>query len=316
MPLDPIARDLLEQAAAQNAAPLKELTPKRARMRMNASSGMLGEPDPVHHVEDSAVQTREGRQIPVRLYDPGTPKPRPAIVYFHGGGWVTGSIDTHDNLCRALANASGALVVAVEYRLAPEHKFPAALEDAYLVVAGMSQNAQRLGINHVIAAGDSAGGNLAAAVCLLAREHRAPRIDAQILLYPILDFQFETPSYHENADGYLLTRDDMIWFWRHYLNDEAEGANPMASPLRMPDLAWLPPALVITAEYDPLRDEGNAYAERLMAANVPTTHYMYEGQIHGFMRRMNIFPQARHAIAETAEFVRSLRGAVAERAGG
>ncbi|MFO0959837.1 MAG: alpha/beta hydrolase [Isosphaeraceae bacterium] len=306
MPLDPKVRELLDQAAALNAAPLNQLSPKRARARMNATSATLGEPEPIAKMIDGGVQSSEGQVIPIRFYDPNpsATAPRPCIVYFHGGGWVTGSIATHDNLCRALANATGSVVASVEYRLAPEHKFPAPVQDAYMAIAGIAQNAPTLRIGELIAAGDSAGGNLAAAATLFARRKGEVRVDRQILIYPILDYHFDTPSYLENADGYLLSRDDMIWFWGHYLADPAEGDNPMASPLRVRDVSNLPPTLIITAEFDPLRDEGNAYAERLMDAKVPTMHLAYEGQIHGFVRRLEQFPQARHAIGEIAEFLR------------
>jgi acetyl esterase len=304
MTLDSRAKALLDQANAMNATPLKELTPRRARSRMNVSSGLLGEPEPVALIEDAVVPSAAGRRIPVRLYRPEGPTPRPSIVYFHGGGWVTGSIATHDNLCRALANVTRALVVSVEYRLAPEHPFPAALEDAYEVTSWLSERLITLGVGSLAVAGDSAGGNLAAVVALMTRDLGRVRIDRQVLIYPILDYHFDTPSYHQNADGYLLSRDDMIWFWGHYLADPSHGEHPHASPLRAESLAGLPPTLLITAEYDPLRDEGYAYADRLMAAGVPTLHLGYDGMIHGFIRRLAVFPQARHALEEIATFLR------------
>lgn len=303
MTLDPKARELVDFAASQKAAPLKDLTPKRARIRMNSSSGMLGEPEPVAFVEDGVAIGSDGRRIPVRFYRPEIPAPRPTIVYFHGGGWVTGSIATHDNLCRAMANTAKALVISVEYRLAPEHKFPEPMNDAYEATAWVARNARALGAGRLAVAGDSAGGNLAAAVALLARDRGGPRVDYQMLLYPIVDHDFDRPSYHRCADGYLLSRDDMIWFWGHYLADPADGRRPLASPLRAPSLAGLPPSLVVTAEYDPLYDEGNAYADRLMAEGVPTTHLAYDGMIHGFARRLNTFAQARHVLDEMGEFL-------------
>jgi acetyl esterase len=220
------------------------------------------------------------------------------VVYYHGGGWVLGDLETHDATCRRLANASDCIVVAVDYRLAPEHKFPAAVEDCYAAALWAAENAASLGVDaaRVAVAGDSAGGNLAAVVSLLAKQRGGPPLAHQALIYPVTDFDFQRPSYQENAEGYLLTRQAMEWFWRQYLNDDAEGADPLASPLRAPDLRGLPPATVITAEYDPLRDEGEVYAERLAQAGVPTTCVRYLGQIHGFISLEHLLPAGRQAL--------------------
>jgi acetyl esterase len=189
-------------------------------------------------------------------------------------------------------------VVAVDYRLAPEHKFPAAVKDCYAAALWAAENAASLGVDaaRVAVAGDSAGGNLAAVVSLLAKQRGGPPLAHQALIYPVTDFDFQRPSYQENAEGYLLTRQAMEWFWRQYLNDDAEGADPLASPLRAPDLRGLPPATVITAEYDPLRDEGEVYAERLAQAGVPTTCVRYLGQIHGFISLEHLLPAGRQAL--------------------
>jgi acetyl esterase len=229
-----------------------------------------------------------------------------AIVYFHGGGWVLGDLDSHDAVCRALANASGSIVISTDYRLAPEHRFPAAADDAYAATRWVADNATLLRIDpkKVAVAGDSAGGNLAAAVTLMARDQAGPDLAFQVLIYPVTDANFDTPSYIENAVGYLLTRTGMQWYWNHY-TAEADRTNPYASPSRATTLGALPPALVITAEYDPLRDEGEAYATALRSAGVPTTLTRYPGLVHGFLGYFGIFDESRAAIAEIGAAVRA-----------
>ncbi len=243
-------------------------------------------------VEDRAVPGPDG-DVPVRIFTPelalGT-----VVVYFHGGGWVIGDLDSHDRTTRRLARDLGAVVVSVDYRCAPEHRFPAAAEDAYAATlwAAAAYQPDRLAV-----AGDSAGGNLAAVVSLMARDRGGPGIDHQLLVYPVTDHDFGTDSYRENANGYLLTEVHMRWFWDQYLGPDGDGTDPYASPLRATDLSGLPPASVLTAELDPLRDEGEAYATALAAAGVPVDHLRADGMFHGFFGIDELLPQAAPAVA-------------------
>ncbi|RCV48220.1 alpha/beta hydrolase [Marinitenerispora sediminis] len=234
--------------------------------------------------------------IPVRIYHPHTGRsPRPVLVYFHGGGFVLCGLDSHDGICRLLADGTGAVVVSVDYRRAPEHRFPAAVDDAYAAVRWVHRQAAELGADpaRVAVAGDSAGGNLAAVACLLARERGTPPIAFQLLIYPVTDIMSTLPSRRENADGCFLTATHLRWFHEQYLTSPEEAAHPHASPLRAPSLADLPPALVVTAEYDPLRDEGEAYAARLAAAGVPAAVHRADGLFHGFFGMSAMLPAAR-----------------------
>jgi acetyl esterase len=233
-------------------------------------------------------------------------EPPGIVAYLHGGGWVMGTLESYDTPLRALANASGAIVAAVDYRLAPEHRFPAAVEDSYAATMWASRNAAELrGAQHRLAvAGDSAGGNLAAVVALGARDRGGPAIGFQLLVYPITDHGMDTASYREHADGYYLTAAGMRWYWDHYLGG-ADGGAPDASPLRAAFFGDLPPALVITAEHDVLRDEGEAYVARLQAAGVPAEVSRYPGMVHGFFRWRAVTPAADAAMQEAAAAVRA-----------
>jgi acetyl esterase len=245
-------------------------------------------------------------ELPLRTYRPdrGT---LPVLVYYHGGGWVRGTLDTHDELCRSLAAGAGCLVVSVGYRRAPEHPFPAPLEDCYAATEWVADHAAALDVDpdRVAVAGDSAGGNLAAAVPLLARERDGPRLAGQVLIYPVTDHAFDTASYEENAEGYLLSRRSMRWYWDQYLDSTVQGANPFASPLRAPDLSALPPATVLTCGFDPLRDEGLAYADRLRSADVDVTVRNYPDAIHAFVS----FPDLVRTREARADLVADLRTA-------
>jgi acetyl esterase len=225
------------------------------------------------------------------------------LVWYHGGGWVLGTLDASDHTCRELANAASCIVVSVDYRLAPEHKFPASPDDCEAAYEWVLANAESLGGDprRVAVGGDSAGGNLAAVVCIRARERNRPQPVFQLLVYPVTDFDFDRPSYAANAEGYMLTRDAMRWFWNLYVNDPQEMAHPHASPLRATDLHGLAPALVITAEFDPLRDEGEAYAERLKEAGVPVRVARYDGMIHGFFGMFPVIDKGKQAVRESAD---------------
>lgn len=319
MPLDPLAEKFLEQLAALNLPDVHQVTPQEAREMMLASIPGLGPPEDVAKVEDRRI-AGPGGEIPLRLYWPSgqrQPRAHGATVFFHGGGWVVGDLATHDNLCRALANAAGCLVAAVDYRLAPEHKFPAAAEDAFAATRWVQTNLENLAIAPragegalpdtlpVAVAGDSAGGNLAAVVSLMCRDRGAPLPALQVLIYPATDYNLETTSYRACAEGYMLTRDAMKWFWQQYLSRPEDGGQPYASPLRASDLSGLSRVLVLTAQYDPLCDEGEAYAQRLKAAGVSTRLVRYDGMIHGFLRRLTTFPQARAALTQIARELRA-----------
>lgn len=307
MPLDPIAKRLLELAAAAGGTPMHLQTPAEARATMLAQTAALGPPEPVAKIEDRAIGTA-GHSLPVRIYTPEGQAPFAGLVYFHGGGWVIGSIATHDGLCRSIANAAGCVVVSVDYRLAPEHPFPAATEDAYAATQWVSNHADALGMDpaRIAVGGDSAGGNLAAVTSLMARDRAGPKLALQVLLYPIADYDLNTSSYRDFAEGHLLTRDAMAWFFKHYVPAEAHLEHPYLSPLRAPSHQGLPPALVITAECDPLCDEGNAYAKRLERAGVPVKWSCYPGMIHGFIRRHKLLPAGRQALDEIAAALREI----------
>ncbi len=244
--------------------------------------------------------------IPIRLYYPSGDAPFPTVVYYHGGGWVIGDLETHHAFCHALAKTSGCLVVAVDYRLAPEHRYPAAVEDAYAATKWVAENCGLIQADpaRFAVCGDSAGGHLAAVVSMMARDRKGPRIDLQILIYPITDYNFDTPSYIENGEGYNLTRDLMEWFWNHFINDESEADDPYVCPLRATNFGDLPPALILTAGYDPLRDEGEAYGKKLQAAGVNVTLTRYPGMIHAFIRMTAQLDKANEALGEVAATLR------------
>jgi acetyl esterase len=306
MPLDPLAQTFLEQLAASGAPPLHELSVEQARQVIVELFGTQDAPEPVGTVADRMIPGAAG-EIPIRIYTPHGQGPFPVLVYFHGGGWVIGNHEAYDPTCRALTNAAGCLVVSVEYRLAPEHKFPAAPQDCYAALQWVAAHAAELHgeAAHLAIGGDSAGGNLTAVVAQMARDRGGPPLVYQLLVYPVTDYRYDTGSYQENADGYLLTKDAMVWFWNHYLRSAADGNDPQASPLRAQNLCGLPSALVLTAEFDPLRDEGEAYARRLQEAGVPVTVKRYDGMIHGFFSLGKVFPQGQQAIQEAANGLRA-----------
>jgi acetyl esterase len=309
MPLDPKVKTYLEQLAKANVPPVERLSPAEAREQMINASAFLGKPAAVHSTRDCTMPGG-GAEIALRIYRPAERRGGSAIVYFHGGGWVVGSVDTHDGYCRALANAAGSVVVSVDYRLAPEHKFPAAADDAYAAACWVAEQATELGIDpqRIFVAGDSAGGNLAAVAALMARDRGGPPLAGQVLIYPITGCDFETPSYRQYADGYALSRENMRWFWRQYLSHEREAHSPYVSPLMAESLRDLCPALVIVAECDPLCSEGELYAQRLQESGVPVALSRYDGMIHGFARRLQLFPQAGQSLTQIAVWLQQRRG--------
>ena len=289
----------------EGLTPSHTLTPEEARRQSDAMR-VRGELEPVARVEDRTIPGPAG-EIPVRVYSAQPDAALPALVYFHGGGWVVGDLDSHDNVCRALANRSGCSVVSVHYRRAPEAEYPAAADDCYAAAVWVAEHAAEVGGDGRIAVGgDSAGGNLAAVVSQMARERGGPQIAAQILIYPVTDFSFETDSYQLNGDGsYGLSEAGMRWYWGLYAPDEARAVEPYASPLRTGDLSNLPPALVQTAEYDALRDEGEAYGAALEAAGNTVCTTRYDGVIHGFVSMFAAVPEGSAALDEIAECLRA-----------
>ena len=293
MPLDSQARAWLQAAADGGLRPYQELGVAEARQFVDGNAVEL-----FGHLEHVAVieETNVGG-VPARVYRPEDGEDR-ALVWLHGGGWVIGSIASHDPLCRALAARSGCTVVAPGYRLAPEDPHPAAVDDAWAVTAWAASEFGQIAVG-----GDSAGGHLAAVVALRARDRGVP-LRLQVLVVPVTDCSFATPSYGENGSGYGLERATMEWFWNLYLPGLAGAADPEVSPLRAPDLAGVAPALVLTAEYDPLRDEGEAYAARLGEAGIPVEHTRYDGMVHGFLRMPAVLDRSGVAIDQIAARVR------------
>jgi acetyl esterase len=306
MALDPQVRTLLDQMGALDSPPIHKLSASEARKQSMDMAAMQGVPEPVAIIEDRTIPG-PASPIPLRIYTPAMDGPLPIFIYLHGGGWVIGNIESSDGLCRALCNASRCIVISVDYRLAPENPFPAAVEDSYHAVLWVSKNALSFGgdESRIAVGGDSAGGNLAAVVTQIARDRGRPALKYQLLIYPVTDAACDTPSYSQNSEGYFLTKDAMRWFWGHYLGRDGNPGDPKASPLRAHSFKDLPPAMVITAEYDPLRDEGESYANRLRDAGVPVQLIRYEGVIHGFFTMGAILDQGRNALEQAAAALRT-----------
>ncbi len=297
MPLHPEFEAMLNELAALGGPQLIDLPPSEGREMYRAMQPMD------ESIEVGAIANRSidgpGGKIPLRIYTPSSPPEHgdlyPVFVYFHGGGWVIGDLDTSDSACRDVCNLANCVVVSVDYRLAPEHRYPAAADDCYAATCWVAEHATELGTDdsRLAVGGDSAGANLAAVVSQMSRDKAAPAIAFQLLIYPVTDAASDTLSYQENAEGYLLTAASMDWFWTHYIPEPENRFEPYASPARADDLSGLPPALVLTAEFDPLRDEGEAYAELLRQAGVSVEHVRYDGLIHGFFHMSRMLPSAR-----------------------
>ncbi|HEX4432095.1 MAG TPA: alpha/beta hydrolase [Frankiaceae bacterium] len=307
MPLDATARVLID--AMEKTFPPLDPTLSGTEMRAlveqaGATMGRGGPPEPVGDVSERTVPGPLG-EIPVRIYRP-VGEAVATIVFFHGGGFVLCDLDSHDGICRALCNATPAVVIAVHYRRAPESRYPAAVEDCYAVARWAEQAREELALPAKLAVvGDSAGGNLAASVALMARDRGAPALEAQVLVYPMLDSRGDTPSHRETGDAYYLRHEEVMYYWGQYVEHPAELTEPYASPTFAADLAGLPPALVATAEYDPLRDEGEEYADRLAAAGVLTRKHRYEGMFHSFFTFLGVLPAAAELRDEIAAFLRA-----------
>jgi acetyl esterase len=297
LPLHPSAEVMIQVMNDMGMTFTADGTPEDRRAAMIAATTNPAFPKhPIHEVYDRTIPGPAG-DIPVRVYRPGDARDLPLLVWFHGGGWVTGNLDTHDQLCRLLADESGFVIVSVDYRLAPEAKFPAAVDDCVAAYAWALTNATDVGADpsRIAIGGDSAGGNLAAVVALVARDRALRRPMLQLLVYPVTDYELESASMIDNAKGYFLEADSMRWFYEHYARTPADHDDWRFSPLRASDLSGLAPAVVITAEFDPLRDQGEAYGEKLRAAAVPTEVVRADGLIHGFFGMHAFMPPGQDA---------------------
>ena len=305
MPLHPQAQAMVDAMARMPVVPLDQLSVEQAREQFSRTrTPFLAPPQEVGALSDLAIPGPGGR-LRVRAYTPmGSRRgePLPAMVYFHGGGWVFGDLDSHDPLCRELCNLARCVIVSVDYRRAPEHRFPAAVDDSVAAVRYVAEHAADFGIDasRLAVGGDSAGGNLATVVALTLRDQGGPRLAFQVLIYPVTDFAMDAPSYTSLANGYTLTRDRMRYFSELYLRAPQDIGDWRASPLKAADLSRLPPALIMAAGHDPLVDEGKAYADRLAAAGVPVTYTCYDGVVHGFASMAGAMDAGHTAIAEAA----------------
>ena len=302
MPLTHQAEQFLAAIAESDRPPWDALTPPQAREAFEALADLAGPIEELSRVEDRTI----GGAIPIRIYcDRVDQVPPPAVMYFHGGGWVLGSIHSHDAVCRRIAKESGCCVISVDYRLAPEHPYPIPLDDCYGATRHVVDHASDFGIdpNRIALVGDSAGGNLAAAVSLKARDEGSLDIRLQILIYPVIERDFETPSYQQCAEGHGLSLADMRWFWNHYVGDRIP--DHYAAPARATSHAGIAPAHVITAEYDVLRDEGEQYARQLAAAGIAVTSKRYDGNLHGFVQLAGAFDDGLAATRDLSEILKS-----------
>lgn len=314
MALDSATSAFLTQMAESDAPPMWELTPAQAREMGAALVQMYGPGPDMHRVQNLRIDSGASGQFDLRILTP-VEDPTAVIVYYHGGGWVTGHIDEFDTLGRKLADATGAAVLLVNYRKAPEHRHPIPVEDAWSALEWADQNLDKIAGRRVplIVAGDSAGGNLAAVVALRARDRNGPRIDLQVLVYPVTDADLDTASYLDPENQLMLAKPSMVWFWDHYLPDTGARNNHEVSPLRAVSLENLPPAIVLTAEHDVLRDEGEAFAQRLADAGVDVRHRRFDGQMHGFFTFVNVLPGSEAGLRFVTDGVRDTLGKVQTR---
>jgi acetyl esterase len=310
MPFHPQVQAIRDQLARASVPNLYTLSIEQAREQdLKSTVGGAGPRVAVAEVTDRQIPGPDA-PLTIRIYRPSLDGPLPVLVYFFGGGWSLGTLDTCDDVCRRLTNGAGCVTVSVCYRLAPEHKFPAAVQDCYAGTAWVATHAAELGGDpaRLAVGGDSSGGNLAAAVCLLARERGGPPITHQLLVYPSMDYRADTPSMREMTDEHFFNPNAVRWYWGLYLASDADGEDPLASPLRAADLTGLPPATLISAEFDPLRDEGERYAERLAAAGVPVHVTRYDGMVHAFFTMTGLLDAAREAVAQAADSLREAFG--------
>jgi len=305
MPLDPVLKAFLDQVAAMGGPKTWEMTPAEARESFAGLMQLAGPKDiPIGKVTNIAIPAPHG-EIAARSYAPVAANSAglPTLVFFHGGGWVIGNIDTHDGLCRMIANGSGCRVISVEYRLSPEAKYPDAVDDAVAALEWIEKNASQLGVdaNLLAVGGDSAGGDLAAVVAQIAKAKGGPKLSYQLLLFPVTQIGEETRSLREYAEGYFLERKTLDWFYAHYLPTDADKKDPRISPLAAEDVSGLPPAYIMLAGFDPLHDEGLAYAEKLRAAGVSVTVADYPDMVHDFIYLQSVLPQASEALNGAAK---------------
>jgi len=309
MPLDPQVKDLLQRLQSAGGEPLYRLSPEEARRALAASRASIKEiVSSVASVEDVEIVSPDGA-IPLRIYTPVGAGPFPILVFFHGGGFVLGDLEMVDRMCRFFSEKAKCLVVSVAYRLAPEHKFPSAVEDAYFTAKWVAENAAEYkgDRTRMAVGGESAGGNLATVVSHLSRDAGGPSLVFQLLIYPVVRFDFDTPSYKEHGHSNNLTIDEMKWFKDHYL-EKGQEKHPYVSPIFASDLSNLPPALIVTAEYDPLRDEGEEYADRLRSFGVSATNIRYPGMVHSFLNYSGEVEVSKKALEDISERLRQVFG--------
>mgnify|MGYP001384153438 CR=1 FL=1 len=307
MPLHPQAQKVLE-ALVKGVPPLSTLTAVELRETMKRLRGQPKPIAPVYRVEERRIPA-DGEEIVVRIYTPDAAPPLPALMYFHGGGWCTGDLDSVDNVCRLICNGVPSIVVSVDYRLAPEHRFPTAVDDAYAALRWMDAASEALGADptRISVGGDSAGATLAAVAAVRARDRGGPRVASQVLVYPVVNFDYETESFRRNGKDYFLTVERMEFFRKHYLRSEADAEHPEAAPLYTKDFRNLPPALLVAAEYDPLTDGVRMYAEKLRQAGNRVETVEYSGMIHGFFTMPHAMDAAAEAIGAVCRFLRRRR---------
>ncbi|HXC55518.1 MAG TPA: alpha/beta hydrolase [Rhizomicrobium sp.] len=313
MPLDPIVKGFLDSMKAAGGPKMSEAGAVAGREQFAALMQMVGPKDvPVGKTENRTVPSPAGG-IPIRVYTPVAAggDPMPALVYYHGGGFVIGSVETHDGVCRMLANEGGFRVISVDYRLAPEHKYPAAFDDAFAALSWVVQNAAEIGVDagRIAVGGDSAGGALAAEVAQAAKARGGLTLAAQMLLFPVTQIGEETPSLREFAVGYFLEKETLDWFYASYLPAGADKSDPKISPLRAKDLSGLPPAYIMLGGYDPLHDEGMQYADKLRAAGVKVTVADHSDMVHCFLYLQGVLPQAHEALTSAAKAVAAILAA-------
>jgi len=309
MPVNRGARAMLEILARRRDKPVWEATVAETRAAAWHWQEQMAEPEPVARVDHYFIPGPTA-ELPVRVYTPDGPGPFPGLVWLHGGGFVVGNIGLSDSPMRGTTNATGCVVIAVNYQKAPEHPFPAGLEDCMATFEWAQRHAPGLNVRpgQIGVGGDSAGGTLAAAVCLATRDRGKRQPAFQILLYPPTDSRMQTPSATENAEGYGLTTADMRWYWKQYVPDGANHDNPLVSPLRAHDLGDLPPAIIVTAEFDPLRDEAEQYADRLSQAGVPVIRHRYDGTIHGFLWMGSVVEEYERLLADLQTALKQILG--------